>query len=99
MKSYTMYVCENCGKESRNRKIIQECEAGHLGLTWLEYLDYRNLKGNVNMFEILLKKSISTNDEQWRIDGYAKSVKDAKTAVANFEVAHGIPSVTILHNK
>ena len=90
MKSYTMYVCETCGKESRNRKTIQTCEAGHLGLTWLEYLDYRNLKGNVNMFEILLKKSIDTNDEQWRIDSYAKSVEDAKKAVSDFETAHGI---------
>ena len=90
MKSYTMYVCETCGKESKDRKTIQTCEAGHLRLTWLEYLDYRNLKGNVNMFEILLKKSISTNDEQWRIDGYQKSVENAKKAVADFEVAHGI---------
>ena len=56
MKSYTMYVCETCGKESRNKKTIQSCEAGHLGLTWLEYLDYRNLKNNVTMFEKLLKE-------------------------------------------
>ena len=90
MKSYTMYVCETCGKESRNRKTIQECEAGHLGLTWLEYLDYRNLKNNVKMFEHLLKESVDSNDHQWRIDSSRKALEDSKKAVADFEVAHGI---------
>lgn len=90
MKSYTMYVCETCGKESRNRKTIQTCEAGHLGLTWLEYLDYRNLKSNVTMFEKLLYEAIDRNDHQWRIDSYTKSVKDAKIAVIAFEINHGI---------
>ena len=90
MKSYKVYVCETCGKESRNMKTIQECEAGHLGLTWLEYLDYRNLKGNVAMFETLLANAIRDNDEQWRIDSWRKSVEDSKTAVADFEAKHGI---------
>ena len=90
MKSYTMYVCETCGKESRNRKTIQTCEAGHLGLTWLEYLDYRNLKSNVTMFEKLLYEAIDSNDHQWRIDSYNQSVVEAKKAVIVFEIHHGI---------
>ena len=90
MKQYTMYVCETCGKESRNRKAIQECEAGHLGLTWLEYLDYRNLKNSVKMFEKLLKESEDSNDFQWRIDERRKAVENAKKMVADFEVAHNI---------
>ena len=90
MKSYTMYICETCGKESRNKKTIQECEAGHLGLTWLEYLDYCNLKGNVTMFEKLLKEAINHKDCQRMIDSYAKSVEDAKKTVSDFETAHGI---------
>lgn len=90
MKSYMMYVCETCGKESRNRKDIQTCEAGHLGLTWLEYLDYRNLKGNVTMFEKLLKESVDSHDCQLRIDDRTKAVENAKKAVADFETAHGI---------
>ena len=90
MKSYTMFVCETCGKESRDRKTIQCCEAGHLGLTWLEYLDYRNLKGNVVMFEKLLKESIDGKDYQWRIEDRARAVENAKRAVVDFEVAHSI---------
>ena len=90
MKSYTMYVCETCGKESRNRKTIQECEAGHLGLTWLEYLDYRNLKACVNMYEIHLDQAIRDKDAQWRIDSSRKALEASKKAVADFEDAHGI---------
>lgn len=97
MKSYTMYVCETCGKESKNRKTIQCCEAGHLGLTWLEYLDYRDLKARVKMYEIHLDQAIR-DKVQWRIDSSRKSLENSKKAVADFEDAHGIKNILIGRN-
>lgn len=90
MKSYNIYVCEVCGKESKDRAEIQSCEAGHFGLTWLEYLNYRDLKDNVVEFEHLLADAIEEGAEQYLIDSCRKAVENATTAVADFEAKHGL---------
>ncbi len=47
MKSYPVYVCEKCGRESRNRQNILCCEAEHLGLTVAEKQEHDHLKSLV----------------------------------------------------
>lgn len=44
MKTYQIYVCERCGKESRSREGILQCEAEHLGLSVEEKREYDHLK-------------------------------------------------------
>lgn len=44
MKQYTVYVCETCGCESKNRDEMREHEAAHLGLTVEEMEAYNALK-------------------------------------------------------
>ena len=44
MKSYTMYVCEKCNNQSKNRGEISLCEGKHIGLNTLEEVqEYANL--------------------------------------------------------
>lgn len=42
MRTYSMFVCDVCGKESRDQEAIELCQANHLGLCNLE--DYRKWK-------------------------------------------------------
>ena len=39
MKQYTMFICDVCGKESRDQDEVELCQAQHLGLSSLE--DYK----------------------------------------------------------
>ena len=82
MKSYTIYVCETCGKESRNAEEIIKCEAEHLGLTVSEYEEYNRKKDFVRS----LSAAVSiTNNESTR-----KKVDDAVDDLIRFEAEHGI---------
>ena len=82
MRSYTMYVCEVCGKESRDAMEIKEHEASHLGLTIPEYEEYLKKQGFVRR----LSATVSiTNNEITR-----KRVDDAIEDLLAFENAHGI---------
>jgi len=47
MKSYRVFVCETCGKESRCEDDISRCEAQRLGLTVGEKKLYDRLKADV----------------------------------------------------
>ena len=45
MKIIQTYICENCGKESRDKEEIQLCEARHIGLkSTKELADYKYLE-------------------------------------------------------
>ena len=44
MREITIYECEKCGKQSENRKVIQECEASHIGLTIEEVKEWKMLQ-------------------------------------------------------
>ncbi len=46
MNQFTMYECEKCGYTSKYAKEVEECEAGHVGLTLEEYKHYQELKKN-----------------------------------------------------
>ena len=50
MKSYTVYVCETCGKESKDWSDIRRCEADHLGLNLLEMDEYERLQTEAEHF-------------------------------------------------
>ncbi len=47
MKTYQVYVCEECGKEARNKEDILQCEAEHLGLSVEEKREYDHLNNLV----------------------------------------------------
>lgn len=47
MKTYQIYACETCGKWSRDKEEILQCEAEHMGLTIEEKQEYDHLKNLV----------------------------------------------------
>lgn len=47
MKQYIVYVCEQCGKQSKDREEVMKCEAAHLGLTAAEKYEWEQLKEKV----------------------------------------------------
>ncbi len=65
MKNYQVYVCEYCGKESREKDDILSCEAQHLGLTVEEKMEYNSLKSNVLYWSWVVNQTNneSTNSE------------------------------------
>lgn len=82
MKSFIMYQCETCGKQSREKEEIEKCEADHLGLTLFEYREYRDLERKV---EYCGYKISSWNNEQTRRD-----FDDAINNIIDFEKQHGL---------
>lgn len=82
MKQYVTFICENCNKESRNADEIKACEAGHLGLTVDEKLEYDGLK------EIVRRRSYTvsvTKNEKTE-----KEFDNAINEILDFEKKHGI---------
>lgn len=47
MKQYIIYECEACGKQSKDREEIMNCESSHLGLTIAEMQEWEKLKEDV----------------------------------------------------
>ena len=62
MKSYTMFVCETCGFETKNREEMKKHEASHLGLTVEEMKTYQELKEHARYMGSVI---YSTNNEWW----------------------------------
>lgn len=82
MKQYITYVCETCNKESRNADEIKACEAGHLGLTVDEKLEYDVLQ------EIVRRRSYTVSvTKNEKTD---KEFEDAIIEILAFERKHGI---------
>jgi hypothetical protein len=82
MKQYITYICEKCNKESRNANDIEECEAGHLGLTIDEKLKYDALQ------EIVRRRSYTVSvTKNEKTD---KEFEDAIIEILAFERKHGI---------
>lgn len=84
MKSYMVYVCDTCGKESRSGDEISLCEATHLGLTVEQKSQYDYLKAMVNRWSGV----VSRNNNGHTRDAYDAAV----TRQLAFEVAHGLSS-------
>lgn len=82
MKSYMMYVCETCGKESRDSGEIMACEASHNHLTVGEFKEYKRIKESVMLASSALSNCKNAETE----NAFDKSVQD----LVDFESKHNI---------
>ena len=82
MKQYTVYVCEQCGYESRDMREMQLHEANHFGLTVEEMEIYRALKS----FVAYTSYVISNNNTREAREQY----NDAMRKLVSFEKEHRI---------
>ena len=82
MKQYTVYICETCGCESKNRDEMREHEASHLGLTVKEMETYKALKSLVRYMGSVVS---NTNNEATR-KMFDESIED----LIAFEKKYGI---------
>jgi predicted metal-binding protein len=82
MKAYTIFVCEKCGKESKDREVIMKCEASHYGLTVAELHEWKQLQECVRYTSSVVYR---TKNEQ--------TERDYDCAIASlleFEKAHNL---------
>lgn len=82
MKMYQMYVCECCGKESKNCKVIEACEAAHFGLTVEEKHSWDALKSSAKYFGSVV---MTRNNDETRA-AYDSAIEK----LVAFEQLHGI---------
>ena len=82
MKQYTVYVCEQCGYESRDMREMQLHEARHFGLTVEEMEVYRSLKSFVAYMSHVITNNNSTEVRE--------QYKDAMRKLVSFEKEHRI---------
>lgn len=83
MKMYQVYVCEKCGRESRDPDEIGLCEARHMGLNSLEELHtYQALKRAAEYHGCVVS---NTNNERTR-EAFDKAIQK----LVDFEVEHNM---------
>ncbi len=82
MKMYQLYVCECCGKESRDVSEIERCEAAHMGLSVEEKHSWDSLKSAARYFGNIVS---ATNNEQTRA-AYDKAID----RLVSFKQTHNI---------
>lgn len=82
MKQYIIYECETCGKQSKNKEKIIECECTHVGLKVAEKKTYDFLKEKVKCAGRVV--SITKNGETDR------EFNEAIDRLLEFEKLHGI---------
>lgn len=82
MKRYQIYVCEVCGKESRDRDEIERCEASHLGLSVEEKHAWDALKYIAQSCGSIV---YDTNNRKTRA-AYDKAIEK----LVEFEKEHGL---------
>lgn len=83
MRSYTVYVCKVCGRESPVQADIEMCEGRHLGLNDIsEVKEYNSLVSSVKSFMSILARS---NNDKTRQDA-----DDAINKMIEFEKNHGM---------
>lgn len=82
MKHYTTYVCENCGKESRDMQEIDACEAAHFGLSVNELHEYQLLNLKATRY---VRFAQNTNSQRTR-DQEEQAIRE----LLEFERKHGI---------
>lgn len=82
MKQHIIYECEHCGKKSKDREEIMECEAAHFGLRIAEKQEWEQLKEKVRY-----KSAIVSRCKNEQTD---KEFDDAIAELMNFEKEHGI---------
>lgn len=77
MRSYTVYVCDTCGYENRDRDLVEKCEARHYGLTVEEMHGYHALKSAVAHAEYLINV-VSTASNRAYYENAIKNLEDFK---------------------
>lgn len=82
MIMYQMYVCECCGKESKDCEVIEACEAAHFGLTVKEKHEWDALKSSARYFGSVV---MTNNNENTRA-----TYDNAIEKLIAFEQLHGI---------
>lgn len=82
VKTYTVYVCETCGKESKDSSIIKQCEASHLGLSVEELEIYKKLQDNAEYCGRIVASSKNDRTE--------KLFDDAINRLCDFEKEHNL---------
>jgi len=82
MKTYQVYVCEECGRESRSKENILQCEAEHLGLSIEEKNEYDYLKNLVERWSFTANR-ICNQETRSALDSCI-------TRLLAFEVEHNL---------
>lgn len=82
MKQIIMYVCEKCGKQSRDKEEILKCEAAHFGLTPDEMKEWQGLESKARQTGAILY-NIKTEQTE-------KAYDEAIDNLMTFEKAHGL---------
>ena len=77
MKSYTVYICETCGYESRDHDLVEKCEARHYGLTVDEMHGYHALKSAVRHAEHLINMAYTDSNRAY-YENAMKNLEDFK---------------------
>lgn len=85
MKQIIYFKCETCGKLSKDREEILQCEASHCGLTVAEKHEWDNLKEKCRYAGATVSR---TNNEETR-----KEFDSAIERCMNFEREHNIENV------
>ena len=108
MKQYAVFVCETCGYKHKNRDVMLEHEAMHLGLTTEEHEQYKALKSFATYMGHVIAcrnnnddtqhefneaiKKLVTFKREHNIDGYKHNGRDGKYVYAFINV-HNMVSV------
>lgn len=82
MKTSLLYICDFCGRSSKQKDDILACEAGHYGLSLEDYLAWKKLDEAV--------KRCSYTASYHHNEDACKALDDAIDAVLAFERAHGL---------
>ena len=82
MKSYIIYVCEKCGKESVDKNTIAECEASHYGLTVAEMQEWEAIKKKVSYASY----TVNTTKNRQTDTAFDNAIEE----LISFEKTHGL---------
>jgi hypothetical protein len=76
MKRKIMYICDECGKESEYSHEIELCEAGHLGLTIMQYGRYMELKEAAAKLSYIMNYAKYSKSKNTQYDNLIRNIKD-----------------------
>lgn len=87
MRERTIYECEKCGKQSENRKVIEECEASHIGLTIEEVKEWKMLQEDARHKGVIVSITKNENTEK----AFDKAIND----LCKFEKKHKVSHISM----
>lgn len=87
MKTYTVYVCECCGFECKNRDKLLTHEASHLNLTKEEYNNYNSMK---NLCHYIISNILTSGKDKDALNLAKKKYNELAVRIYDFENEHHI---------